>query len=73
MGIRARMATMRMQMRMRRHNHRKSMMDQLRMWRTDLGLSDVDGYEGEYGDDEDGDEEEEASQADNGSTQNMED
>jgi len=49
------------------------MMDQRRMWRTDLGPSDVDGYEGEDGDDADADEEEEASQADDGSTQNVED
>jgi hypothetical protein len=53
--------------------------------RFDLGTSDVDGYEGEDGEDEDtnadanadahahADEEEEASQADDGSTQNVED
>jgi len=43
--------------------------------RFDLGTSDVDGYEGEDGDDADADadEEEEASQADDGSTQNVED
>jgi hypothetical protein len=39
----------------------------------DLGTSDVDGYEGEDGVDADADEEEEASQADDGSTQNEED
>jgi hypothetical protein len=41
----------------------------------DLGTSDVDGYEGEDGDDADGDadEEEEALQADDASTQNVED
>jgi len=47
----------------------------------DLGTSDVDGYEGKDGDgyegedgnDADGDEEEEASQANDGSTQNVED
>jgi len=49
------------------------MMDQRRMWRTDLGPSDVDGYQGEDGDDVDADEEEEASQANDGSTQNVED
>ena len=49
------------------------MMDQRRMWRPDLGPSDVDGYEGEDGDDADADEEEEPSQTDNGSTQNVED
>jgi len=66
---------MRMRIRMRRNNHRKSRMDQRRMWRTDLGPSDVDGYEGEDGDDADADadEEVEASQADDGSTQNVED
>jgi len=51
---------------MGRKNHRKSMMDQRRMWMTDLGPSDVDGYEGEDGDNADADEEEEASQADDG-------
>jgi len=64
---------MRMRMRMRRINHRKSRMDQRRMRRTDLGPSDVDGYEGEDGDDAAADEEEEASQADDGSTQTVED
>jgi len=45
------------------------------MWRIDLGPSDVDGYQGEDGDDADADadEEEEASQFDDGSTQNVED
>jgi hypothetical protein len=38
-----------------------------------LGSSDIDGYEGEDGDDEDADEEGEASQPDDGSTQNVED
>jgi len=41
--------------------------------RFDLGTSDVDGYEGDDGDDADADEEEEASLADDGSTQNVED
>jgi len=41
--------------------------------RFDLGTSDVDGYEAEDGDNADADEEEEASQADDGSTQNVED
>jgi hypothetical protein len=36
--------------------------------RFDLGTSNVDGYEGEDGDDVDADEEEEASQPDDGST-----
>jgi hypothetical protein len=69
--MRARMAMMRM--RIRRKNHRKWMMDQRRMWRTDLGPSDINGYGGEDGDDVDADVEEEASQADDGSTQNVED
>jgi len=34
--------------------------------RFDLGTSDVNGYEGEDGDDEDADAEEETSQADDG-------
>jgi hypothetical protein len=71
MGMRGRMATMRMQM--RRKKYRKPLMDQLRMWRSDLEPSDVDGYEGEDGDNPDADEEEVASQADDGSTQNVED
>jgi len=37
------------------------------------GTSDVDGYHGEHGDDADLDKEEESSQADDGSTQNVED
>jgi len=41
--------------------------------RFDLGTSDVDGYEGDDGDDADADEEEEASLADHGSMQNVED
>jgi len=41
--------------------------------RFDLGTSDVDGYEGDDGEDVDVDEEEEASLADDGSTQNVED
>ena len=57
---------------MRRKKHRKPMMNQCRMWRTDLGTSDVDRYECEDGDDADMDAEEEASQADDGSTQNVE-
>ena len=41
--------------------------------RFDLATSDVDRYEGEDGDDAYADEEEEASQAGDGSTQNVED
>jgi hypothetical protein len=58
---------------MRRKKHGHSMMDQRRMWRTDLRPSDDDGYEGEDGDDVDADEEEAASQADDGSMQNVKD
>jgi hypothetical protein len=43
------------------------------MWRTDLEPSDVDGNEAEDGDDADADEEQETSQADDGSKQNVED
>jgi hypothetical protein len=43
------------------------------MWRTDLGTSDVDGNECKDGNDVDTDAEEEASQADDGSTQNVHD
>jgi hypothetical protein len=73
MGMRARMATMRIRLQMRRKTHRKSMMAQRRMWRTDLGPSDIDRYEGEDGDDANADEEEEVLQADDGSTHNVED
>jgi len=41
--------------------------------RFDLGTSDVDGYQGDHGDRLDEDADEEASQADDGSTQNLED
>jgi hypothetical protein len=58
---------------MKRKNHHKSIMGQRRMWKTDLGPSDVDGYEGEHCNNADADEEEEALQADDGSTQNVED
>jgi len=60
---------------MRRKKQHKSMMDQRRMWRTELGPSDVDEYEGEDGDDTDADadEDEEASQVDDVSRQNVED
>jgi hypothetical protein len=43
------------------------------MWRTDLGRSDVDGYEAEDGNNADADEEEEASQPNDGSTPDVED
>jgi hypothetical protein len=36
---------MQMQMQMRGKTHRKPMMDQRRMWRTDGIVGDVDGYE----------------------------
>jgi hypothetical protein len=41
--------------------------------RFDLGTSDVDGYQDKDGDDADVNEEQEASQADDGTTQNVED
>jgi len=41
--------------------------------RFDLGTSEVDGYGGEDGDIADADEEEDLSQADDASTQNMKD
>ena len=43
------------------------------LWRFDLGTCDVDVYEGEDGDDGDADVEEDTSQADDVSTQNVED
>jgi len=58
---------------MRRKQHRKPMMDQRRMWRTNLGTSDVDGYQCEDGNDADTDTEEDALQANDGSMQNVED
>jgi len=70
-GMRPRIATMRIQM--RRNKHLKPMMDQRRMWRTEGIVGDVDGYVCEDGDDVDVDVEEQASQADDGSTQNVED
>ena len=67
------MAMMQMQMLMRSKKHRKPLMDQRRILRTDLGSSDVDGYECEDGNDPDADEEHEALPPDDGSTQNVED
>jgi hypothetical protein len=72
-GKRLRTATMRMRMRMRRKMPRKPMMDQRRIWSTDLETSDVNGYECEDGDNADTHAQEEPSQADEGSTQNVED
>jgi len=69
-GMSARMATMRI--RMRRKKHCKPMMDQCRLQRTDLGTSDVDGYECEDGDNADTDEEDDALHADDGLMQNVE-
>jgi hypothetical protein len=43
------------------------------MWRTDLGPSDVNGYEGDDRNDAEADEANEASQANDGSTQLVED
>jgi hypothetical protein len=58
---------------MKSKKHRKPMMDQRRMWWNDVGTSDVNRYEYEDGDDPDTDEEEEASQCHDASTQNVED
>ena len=55
---------------MSRKKHCKPMMDQRRMRRPE-STSNIDGYEGKDGDD--ANEEKEALQADNGSTQNVED
>jgi len=57
---------------MRRKKHRKPMMDQCRMRRTEGIVGDVDGYESKDGDDADADEEEYASHPDDGSAQNVE-
>jgi len=59
-----------MQIRMRRNKHRKPMLDQRRMWSTE-GVVQQSVKVG-CGDDADAEEEDEASQADNGSTQNVE-
>jgi hypothetical protein len=56
MGMSARMATMRM--RMRRNKHRKLMIDQRRIWRTEVIVGDINGHECEDGDDVDAVEEE---------------
>ena len=53
---------------MSRKKHRKPMMDQRRMWWTELPMRDVNGYECQDGDDAVTDEQEKASQADDGST-----
>jgi hypothetical protein len=58
---------------MRRNNHRKPMMDQHPMYRTEGIVGDVDGYEREHCDDMDADGEELLLQAEDGSTQNVED
>jgi hypothetical protein len=73
MGKKVRTATMRMliRMRMRWTKHRQPMMDQRRMWMTNLGTSGVNGDECEDGDDTDTDAEKAALQADDGSIQNM--
>jgi hypothetical protein len=44
-GMRARLPTMRMQMRMTRNKHCKPMMDQRRKRRTEGIVGNVDGYE----------------------------
>jgi len=65
-GMRARLATMRLRKRMIRKN-------QHRMRRSDLGARDVDGYEGKDCDNADVDEEAQSLQADDGSSQNVQD
>jgi hypothetical protein len=67
----ARSATMRMRMRMRMS--RKPMMDQRRIWRTYLGTSNVDEYGCEDGNNGEMDAEDEAFEAHDGVTQNVED
>jgi len=67
------MATFRLRMGMRRKQHRKPMMDQRRMRKTEGIVGDVDRYESEHGDDTDADEEEYPSQADDVSMQDVED
>jgi hypothetical protein len=62
-----------LRMPMRRKKHCKPTMDQRRMLRADLGTRQVDWYEYEDSNDADMDAEEEALQANNGSTQNVED
>jgi hypothetical protein len=61
-----------MQMLMRRQNHCELIMDQYRMWRTDLGLCDVDRYICMNGNNANADEEKAASQVHDGSSQNLE-
>jgi hypothetical protein len=63
-GMRARTVMMQMQMQMRWKKHRKPMKDEHRMWRTDMGTSDINCYVCEEYDDADTDAAEEASQAD---------
>jgi hypothetical protein len=53
-GMSTSMATMWMQM--RGNKHRKPMIDQRRMWKTEGIVGDVHRYECEYGDDVDADE-----------------
>jgi len=60
-----------MSIQMTRKKHRKPMMDQRRMWRTQDIV--VESVKFEHGNDADADEEKEASQPDEGSTQNGED
>jgi hypothetical protein len=69
-GMSARIAMMRR--RMWRETHLKLKLDQGRIWRTEVETSDVDGVECEDGHNADQDEEEQASQADDGSRQNVE-
>jgi hypothetical protein len=70
MDMKARRVMMRMRRRRWWKKHCNLMIDQCRMWRTEVIVGYVDGYEC---DDVDANEEEYAPQADDGSTQNLED
>jgi hypothetical protein len=67
------MAMMQMRMRMTLNKHRMPMINHCRMWSTAWGTGDVEGYKCEDDDDADTDSEEEASQPNAGSMQNVED
>jgi hypothetical protein len=72
-GMRAGTVTMPMRFKMRWKKHCKPMMDQCRMARTDLGTCDVKANECKDGDDAGTDAEEETSEADDVSMQNVAD
>jgi hypothetical protein len=69
-GMKVKIATMQMGMRIRRKKHSKRIMDQRCMWRTEGRVADIDGYQCN---DADADVEELVSQANDESTQNVED